>query len=700
VLFPPSLPARLGPHYTIEREIGRGGMAAVYQAADSRHHRTVAVKVLSPELAAAVGTTRFLQEITTVAGLNHPNIVPVYDSGEHERKQSIPLEEIVRLTGRIAAALDFAHRHHVVHRDIKPENIILFEGEPLILDFGIAKALSADGASTLTATGIAVGTPAYLSPEQASGGRDIDGRSDQYSLACTIYEMVAGKPPFTASSAQAIIAMRFTGPPRSLSDLVPTIPARFSDTIARALSLEPEDRFDSVSKMAQELKLSLTETERKLRAENRKPSLAVLPFTNVSTDPENEFFADGITEDIINSLTRLGALTIPSRTASFAFKKHSSDLSDIGRKLKVENLLEGSVRKAANHLRVSVQLVEVTSGNAIWSDRYDRELADVFAIQDEISSSIVDAMKLVLTRPSAARKPPTHNIRAYEYYIRGRQLYHQRRPETMIEAAEMYRKAIELDPNYALAYAGLADSLGVRYGSFGASTLSQSEEAAKHSLELDPYLAEAHASYGLVLSYQGRLDESQKEFERAMELDPTSYDTAYHYGRMLATKGDLHKAVEIFQHAASLRPDDFQAYAFLMSMYMGVGDLEKEQAVGRQMIEAAEHALLINPGDARALTLGAGVLARLGEVERGHEWLQRVLELDPDNAIVVMNAACVESMCGNLDESLAHMKRSIDLGFRNARWLRYDPDLINARKDPRFMDVIEKLEATLPKETQ
>jgi TolB-like protein/tetratricopeptide (TPR) repeat protein len=693
-------------------------MAAVYGAHDRRHNRSVAVKVLDSEVAASVGTSRFLQEIATVAGLSHPNIVPVYDSGEQDgalyyvmpriegetlrevtrREQRISLPEIVRLASRIAAALDFAHRRGIVHRDIKPENIILFEGEPLILDFGIAKALTAASGETLTATGIAIGTPAYLSPEQAAGDHNVDGRSDQYSLACVVYELVSGAAPFTAGSAQAVIAKRFSETAASLSSIVPGISRVFSDAVTKAMSLEAGDRFPTVSEFAGELARGLREVDSRGNARDEKPSLAVLPFTNVSPDPENEFFADGITEEIINSLTRVRSLRVSPRTASFAFKNKREDFDEIARKLRVANILEGSVRKAANHLRITVQLVEVARGDTIWSDRYDRELADVFAIQDEISTSIVDALKLVLSgdEEKAIGRVHTHNVRAYEYYLRGRQLYHQRRPEAIVAAVDMYRRAIELDDGYALAYAGLADSLAVQFGSFGggAEALAQAEAAATRALELDQSLAESHAAHGLVLSYQVKFEESENEFRRAIALDPVSFDAAYHYARMLAAAGHHERAAEMFEAAGDLRPEDYQSVSLAVGYYAAAGRNIDADRVAMRAIQASEQALLINPGDSRALCLGAGAFVRVGDEATAREWVQRSLQLDPRNAMVQFNACCFEANAGDVDAALDHLASAINLGFRHTSWLLADPDLDKLRDHPRFGELVRRTETS------
>ena len=699
----------LGDHYTIEREIGRGGMATVYRAHDRRHERSVAVKVLNRDVAAAIGTDRFLQEIKTAASLTHPHIVPVHDSGQAEgmlfyvmphieggslrdrlaREKRIPLAEVVRMTRQIAAALDFAHRHGVVHRDIKPENIILYEGEPLILDFGIAKAISEAGGDNLTRTGIAIGTPAYLSPEQGSGETVIDGRSDQYSLACMVYEMLSGSPPFIAATPQKVIAMRFTQKVKPLT--AEGVSAAVSDVVIKALALEPEGRYATASEFAQSL-AQAAGPEMTHAADTGKRSIAVLPFTNMSADPENEYFTDGIAEEIINALMKVRALDVASRTSAFAFKGSKEDIGQIGRKLKVNTVLEGSVRKSGNRLRISAQLIDVATGFHLWSERYDREMQDVFAIQDEIATSITNALKVVLSdkEEAAIKKIPTQSVRAYEYYLRGRQLFHQRRPETLDAAEDMYRRAIALDPDYALAYTGLADCSAFRFFEHagGDEALAQAEAASSRALKLDPELAEAHASRGLTLMYQRRFDEASREFERAMELDPNLYEAPWYYGRALQAEGKLDRAVELYEKAAELRVDDYQALIFAAVAYSGLGRREKAADAYRRGLAAAERTIALNPGDSRAMYLGANALQRLGDSQRAEEWARRAVQTDPSHPLLLYNVACFHATAGRPGLALDHLERAMELGMRNRDWLMTDPDLESIRGDPRFQALL------------
>jgi serine/threonine protein kinase/tetratricopeptide (TPR) repeat protein len=697
--------------YRIEQEVGRGGMAVVYRAHDTRHDRSVALKVLHPEIAAALGTDRFFQEIRLAARLNHPHIVALHDSGEVdgtlfyvmpfidgpnlrnrlERQGRLPANEAVDLAQQIASALDYAHRLGVVHRDIKPENVMLYEGEALVTDFGIAKAVSAAGGANLTRTGIAIGTPAYMSPEQAAGETELDGRSDEYSLGCVLYEMLTGEPPFTASTPAALIAKRFTDTPRSVSAIVPAIPEYVSQAVRRALSRDAGDRFATAADLAVALE------PRQRAGGDQKPSIAVLPFSNMSTDPENEFFSDGIAEEIINALTKVQALEVVSRTSAFAFKGKNLDMRVIGRQLGVKTLLEGSVRKAGNRLRVTAQVIDVETGYHLWSERFDREMADVFAIQDEIAENIVKALRVVLSKreESAIKAARTSNVRAYEYYLRGRQLYHQWRRESWEGADDMFRRAIALDPEYALAYTGLADSSAIRYMYFsgGEEALQQADAASRRAVDLDPTLAEAHAARGLTLSCQKRMEEADEELKRAMELDPTLYEAPYYYGRMLQMQGRLAEAAGYFDRAASLRDDDFQAAGLAATLYRGLGRTEDMTRAARRCVDAAKRAIAVNPGDSRALQLGALALLNIGESATSNEWAERAIEVDPNEISTLYNIACLFSVTGERDKALDLLERAVDLGWSRPEWLSQDPDLVSLRENPRYSRLVSRLES-------
>ncbi|MGI8499177.1 MAG: protein kinase domain-containing protein [Gemmatimonadaceae bacterium] len=470
--------APLADRYTIERELGRGGMATVYLAEEKKHGRKVAIKVMRPELAASVGATRFLREIGIAARLSHPHIVPLIDSGDADgllyyvspfvrggslrdllqRDGRLPIRDVLRIVQEVGMGLDYAHRAGFVHRDVKPENILFADGHALLADFGVARArCAADGAS-VTDAGIVLGTPEYMSPEQASGEPDLESRSDVYSLACVVFEMLAGEPPFRGDGARAVMAKHVTEEPRSIRALRPETSSAIGAAIATALAKDPDRRFASVAEFVEAIQASTPERGLPFRAATL--SIAVLPFVNVSADPGNEYLSDGITDELIDGLSKLKTLRVASRTSVFALKGKPQDVRVIGTLLGASVVLEGTVRKDGQRLRITAQLTSISDGRLIWSQRYDRELSDVFTIQDEIARTIVTTLRATsfadLGEPVAKRH--TASVKAYGLYLRGRYAWNKRTQEGVAEGIEYFEQAIREDPQYALAYTGLADA--------------------------------------------------------------------------------------------------------------------------------------------------------------------------------------------------------------------------------------------------
>ena len=704
----------LADRYDVEREIGQGGMATVYLAQDLKHHRPVAVKLLHPHLAAHLGPDRFLREIQIAARLQHPHIVPLYDSGQAgdllyyvmpfvsgeslrqrlERETQLPFEDATRLARTVAVALDYAHRNQVVHRDIKPENVMLHEGEALVTDFGIAKAISVAGKETLTQTGISVGTPAYMSPEQAGGETELDGRSDIYSLGAMLYEMLTGVAPFTGPTAQSIIAKLFTESARPLHERREAVPDWLERAVMTSLTKTPGERYGTAAQLAQALTWPMGGSTPPGSGVAAK-SIAVLPFVNMSADPENEYFTDGIAEEIINALTKIQALRVASRTSAFAFKGKSEDIGEIGRKLKVATVLEGSVRKSGLKLRVTAQLVNVADGYHLWSERYDRQLEDVFAIQDEIADNIVKALRVVLSEEEkrSIEKAPTENVDAYDYYLRGRQFFHQFRRTGIQFARRMFERAIEIDPKYALAHAGVADCCSFLYMYWDGSkaNLDSAESASRRALELDPDLAEAHASRGFALSLSRQYAEARREFETAIRLNPKLYEAHYLYARACFQEGKLEEAVRHYEDASRVRPEDYQAVMLMQTPLKALGREAEAAAALRRTLQVVEKHIELNPDDARALYLGAGALVRTGERERGLEWARRAQAIDPEDPGVLYNVACVHAFLGQADEAFACLEKSIRNGFGHREWLENDSDLDPLRGDQRFKALMSKV---------
>jgi len=712
----------LSPTYSVDRELGRGGMATVYLAQDSKHDRVVALKVLHPELAASLGPDRFLREIRVAARLNHPHILPLFDSGEIEgflyyvmpyvegeslrerldRQQQLPIEEAIHHARGIASALDYAHRQNVVHRDIKPENVMLHEGEPMVMDFGIAKALSSAGAQTqmLTQTGMMVGTPAYVSPEQAAGETQLDGRSDQYSLACVLFEMLAGQRPFTGPTAQAILAKRFTEAPRHIRELRGSVPENVERALLKAMSSDASSRYNTTALFSLALNTSSldTPTESQTMPQHTgsaAKSVAVLPFANMSADPDNEYFTDGMAEEIINALTKIQSLRVASRTSSFAFKGKNEDIGEIGRKLKVSTVLEGSVRKMGNKLRITAQLVNVADGYHLWSERYDRELEDVFAIQDDISQAIVKALRVILTEgeKKAIEKPRAVNVQAYDYYLRGRQYFHQWRRKSVEYARQMFNRAIEIDPEYALAHAGVADSCSLLYTNWDARefNLRQADIASRRALELEPELAEAHVARGIAVSLTKKFEEADQEFETALRLNPKLYEAAYFYGRGLKSQGRNAEAARMFERASLLRPEDFLAPNFLAVVFADMGMLAEAETERKRALKLIEERLELNPDDGRATNLGAAILAKAGVRDRTIEYIHHSLAIDPEDSTMLYNIACAYSLLGMSDEALSSLETAVDKGFGHKEWIEHDSDLDSIRQTPRFQAIAQAM---------
>jgi serine/threonine protein kinase/Flp pilus assembly protein TadD len=710
----------LAPTYTIDRELGRGGMATVCLAQDTKHERVVALKVLHPGLAESVGPERFLREIKVVARLNHPHILPLFDSGEVEgflyyvmpyvegeslrekleRENQLPVDEAIRHTFSIASALDYAHRQNVIHRDVKPENVMMFEGEAMVMDFGIAKTVLDTGEQSITLSGALFGTPAYVSPEQAAGAGHVDARADQYSLAVTLYEMLAGERPFSRATDVEAFAKRFNETPTPIRQLREDVPEAIEAALTKAISPDPDTRYASIALFAQAISSGTSIAPIVIHTTPRPvvsaaKSVAVLPFANMSADPENEYFADGIAEEIINALTKIQSLRVASRTSSFVFKSQNEDICEIGRKLKVSTVLEGSVRKMGNKLRITAQLINVADGYHLWAETYDREMADIFAIQDDISQSIVKALRVILSEGEklALEKLHSVDVNAYDYYLRGRRYIHEHRRKSLEYAVQMFEKAIEIDPRYALAYAGTAVAASLLYTYFdrrGVNSI-EADAASQKALELAPDLAEAHLARAIALRLREHPDEAKLEFEMAIKLDPKLFDAFYFYGRARKFQGDFAEAAKLLDRASQLRPEDFQAPAFLGGAYAAMGMHAEATAARRRAVRLIEQRLDLNPDDVRAYNLGATTLVKLGNIPQALEFAAKSLSIEPEDPLVLFNVACVYALIDKREEALGYLERSVMNGFGHRESMVSDSDLDSIRRTPWFTAIMNSM---------
>ena len=619
----------LGASYTLDRELGGGGMSRVFMAEDTVLGRSVVVKVLPPEMASGVSIERFKREISLAARLQHPHIVPLLSAGETgglpyftmpfvegeslrarlARGAEIPIKEAVRLLREVASALAYAHRKGVIHRDIKPENVLITEQHAVVTDFGVAKAISAatqaDG-DGLTAVGVALGTPAYMAPEQVAGDPATDHRADIYAFGVIAYELLAGRAPFTGRPAQALMAAHVLETPEPLNRRRSGIPEQLAALVMRCLEKSPDNRPQS----AEHILRSLDDVPTTHREEKDvRPSVAVLPMVNTSGDPENEHFSDGLTDELIGVFSRVEGITVTGRTSTFALKGKGLSIRAITEVLRVEHVLEGSVRRAGDRLKVRVQLVNADE-SVIWSDSYDRRLEDVFAVQEEIAQAVVRALevKLVTIRGPLVR-PATKDLTAYDLFLKGRYVRRGMAPDQMRRAIDYLEQAVARDPTYARAYAWLSDSHWLqvvlasrptseevpraREYATTALTLDSSlaeahwavaqllfgfdwdataaERAFKRAILLDPGFEEARHLYAIFLIHCNRMEEAEAELTRTLEIDPLLAAAHQTFGRLHLSMRRPDQAITHFREALTLEPMFSLAHAQLGHAYLQKG---------------------------------------------------------------------------------------------------------------------------------
>ena len=696
-------------HYRIVEKLGAGGMGEVYLAEDTKLKRQVALKFLSTQYVSDSDfKTRFMREAEATAKLNHPNIVTIYDVSEFQgrpffameliegqslrelsKDKELDLDRIIELAIQFCDGLGAAHEKKVVHRDIKPSNVVIdAHGRIKILDFGLA---AIQGGERLTRTGSTLGTVRYMSPEQVQG-RVVDNRSDLFSLGVVLYEMITGRTPFERDNEAATLKSIGQDKPEPLERYKSGVPDRLQQVVDKLLEKDREFRYQNASDVKSDLKrLNVVTSE----DDSKRPSIAVLPFANMSTDKEQEYFCFGIAEDILNDLTKIDELRVVSRTSSFAFKGKTEDLRDVGRKLNVGTILEGSVRKAGNRLRITAQLINVADGYHLWSERYDRELDDVFAIQDEIAESIVQALRVKLgpRQELDKSKGPTRNIEAYELYLRGRIFFHQSGRKGLQFASELFSRAIEKDLGYALAYTGLSDSLSHTFLYFDndESNVNGAMEASKKALKLNPRLAEAHASRGLAVSLAKQYQEAEEEFKKAIDLNPNLFEAYYHYARACFVQGKHEMACQLFEQAGKVKPDDYQAPLLAASSYRQLNLPEAVRETLRRGFEIVQKRLELNPDDVRAVYLGASALLELGKTEEAVEWTKRATAMEPNDPAVLYNCACLYAVLNQTETSINLLKDAINCGFSHKEWIENDQDLSSIRQHPEYQALLDGL---------
>ncbi|MGH7629055.1 MAG: protein kinase domain-containing protein [Gemmatimonadales bacterium] len=742
------LAAALAGRYRIAGTVGAGGMAVVFQAHDLKHDRPVAIKVLKPELAEAVWGGRFLREIQIASRLQHPHIVPLYDSGEADgtlyyvmpyitgeslrarlaREGPLPVAEALRLAREVAEGLRHAHAQGVVHRDIKPENILLADGHVLVCDFGIARALSLAADDTSTQPGLVIGTPSYMSPEQCSAADDLDARSDIYSLGCMLFEMLAGEPPFRGANALALMAQHTNARPPALRRFRSDVPLGVEAAIERAMAKLAEKRFPT----AADLLNALDSPSGVFSPAQRPPTAAivVLPFANLSGDPESEYLSDGISEELIQALSQLPGLQVVARTTAFALKGKREDVREIGHRLRVDTVLDGSVRVAGDRIKVSTQLIDAAEGYQLWSAQYERRTGNSFALEDEIARTIAEVLKHRLAgQPDPAPTPPASPVvprrdaQAHEAYLKGRHHWNKRTEAGIARSIQWFDQAIARCPDDPAFHAALANAhlmLGI-YGLAPADqVMPKAKAAAEEALVLYGRAAEAHAALATVcalyerdwpgaehhfrlateldpayatghqwcamhlLAPLARFDEARRELERARELDPLSPAILTSVGVLSFFQGDHDRAIAELAEVLELDAGFAAAHFFLGQTRLRRSESDAARSsLARAVMLSGESVETV-----AGLAYADAVTGREGEARAALEQLVRRAERA---YVSPVRLAQIHLGLGDEGKALDWLARGLECRAAETVWLGVHPVYDPLRRAPRFVSMLEQI---------
>lgn len=717
-------------------------MGEVYLAHDPKLDRKVALKILPPdfvETKAGDRVRRFVQEAKAASALNHPNILTIYEIDEIDSEQFIVTEFIdgetlrdrIRIAAftpidaldvgtQIASALSATHSVGIIHRDIKPDNIMLRrDGIVKVLDFGLAKltrerqptqtdSLAPTQNMVNTGFGVVLGTAQYMSPEQARG-LDVDARSDIWSLGCVLYEMIASRQPFYGPTTIDVMSGILNREPESLLPHLPEGPRDLDRIVSRALRKDREERYQTVK----DLLIDLKDLKRELETQSQRffvsrptgetstesvpeKSIAVLYFENMNSEKESDYLCAGMTEDIITDLSKIKGLKVVSRTDVLPFRNKEVNLRQVGEALRVNYILEGSVRKAGNRIRINAQLTSVRDGYHLWAERFDHLVEDIFDLQNEVSQKIVDALKISLTdsERQLLTQKPTDDLRAYDFYMRGRELLYLKGKRNTESAIEMFESAVAIDPGFASSYAALAEAYSSMYEWYdgNSSWLSKAIEMNQKALALEPTSLEAKFSIAMVYFHHRRFSESKRSIEEILKENSEFYPGYLRLGMIAELLNDLESALKYYRRAAELKPYDEDAWRFLAGVYRKLAKVEAAEKAALKVIEITSRKLEASLDDIIVMSRLAEAYARFGSKEEANATLKRVLELEPNDGLAVYNCSCAYALLGENEVSLILLRRAFESGFRMVgHWAKTDSAFDSMHGDREFQQLLTEM---------